>query len=157
MAITHEERAARREEIVAHVRKHRDIAEAARAFGVSVGTVRMACYAAGLRTMPPKRREKLERKAILQMVRGGSTIESAAIEYGWTPRDVKLLIAESTPLPKPEAPPHVNTLRLLARLINTPDKLERIASDLGVSPQRVHQVGVEARKAGIILHPSRPR
>ena len=96
------------------------------------------------------------RRELAGLIAAGAGLGEVATRYGVSMALVVDACREAgVPVPRALILPRSSTYRILADLINTPDRLEVIAVRHGVTRQRVDQIKRQATDAGIVMHPER--
>ncbi len=150
--MTHTEQRERRLKIAQYVRGGSTTAEAARKFGLSLSLVTQACRVEGV-TRPERTANR--RRAIAEYVRRGGTIADACAKFGLALCTVTNACKEHGVQYPRKAWVRFRVrgavLHILAAMFDRRRTQTSIATQFNVSKQRVSQVAIEARKAGIPL------
>ena len=93
----------------------------------------------------------LRRKKMADRVRKGASLSEVAQEFKVSLSSVKAACLEHDVEPARRAAPNVTALDVVAALLKGEETQSDVARRLGISRQRVHQIVVEAKKAGIKL------
>lgn len=153
--MTHKERALRRDRVIHRVEGGEVIGDIAKDEGLSESYVYMVAHRSGVQFFGVGSRQRETREAIAAAVRAGSTIEAEASKHGVSLGTARAACRErGVPVPDLRKIKMFRAYAVIADLCNTDLTTRQIAKARGISHQRVSQIFIESKKAGI---PVRPR